>query len=252
MSAKWIAVLAALAASGAVAQTAAAESDWEYITTAYGWFPGVSTTVETPVGEVEAEVDFDEVLETLDIAFLGAFEARKGRLSLIGDLQYFDISAESATPIGVVFSDAEVDSQMVLFSAYATYAITDSDDLRVDVGGGVRVTDATIKTRLRRQDASPDLLVEADSSWADVLIAARVNRRFNEKWYGVAYADAGGFGIGDSSDLTWQVSAGLGYRFNDNWSAVGGYRHLTIDREFGRSDITVDVSGPFFGVQARF
>ncbi|MEL6828604.1 MAG: hypothetical protein AAFO63_00565, partial [Pseudomonadota bacterium] len=86
MSLKRILLLAAVALPG----PAAAESDWEYTSTLYGWFPGVTTTVETPVGEIEAEVDFDEVLETLDLAFLGALEARKGKLSLIGDFQFFD------------------------------------------------------------------------------------------------------------------------------------------------------------------
>ena len=165
MPAKWIAILAAMAAPSAFAQTATPEKDWEYIATAYGWFPGVSSTVETPIGEIEAEVDFDEVLDTLDIAFLGAFEARKGRLSLIGDLQFFDISTEAETPTGMLFSDAEVDSQMVLFSAYATYAVVDSDDLRFDVGAGVRMADATIETLLVGQDTNPDVSFEVDGSW---------------------------------------------------------------------------------------
>lgn len=252
MSVKWMALLAAIAAPCAVAQTAAPESDWEYIATAYGWFPGVSTTIDTPVGEIEAEVDFDEVLETLDIAFLGAFEARRGRLSLVGDLQFFDISADASVPVGPLTAQGEVESQMTLFSAYATYAVAANEDLRVDLGGGVRLNSASIDTRLLASELALDATFSNDGDWADLLLAARVNRRFSENWYGVAYADVGGFGIGDSSDLTWQASAGLGYRFNDQWSMLGGYRHLTIEREFDRADITADISGPFLGVQARF
>ncbi|MEL7447112.1 MAG: hypothetical protein AAGK02_15095, partial [Pseudomonadota bacterium] len=133
MSLERIILLAAAAMPG----TAAADSDWEYTAKLYGWFPGVTTTVETPIGEVEAEVDFDEVLETLDIAFLGAFEARKGRLALIGDLQFFDVSAETERAPGA-FTRAEIDSQLVIFSVYGTYALVDSDDFRFDVGGGLR------------------------------------------------------------------------------------------------------------------
>ncbi len=253
MSTKWLALLALFAVPGAAfAQSSEAENTWQYTATAYGWFPGVSTTVETPVGDIEAEVDFDEILETLDIAFLGAFEARKGRVSLIGDLQFFDVSAEAGTPTGALFSEAEVDSQMLLFSTYALYALVDNEDTRFEIGGGLRYTDATVETLLRGQTVTPDVSFELDGGWADALIAARLNQRFNEKWYGVAYADVGGFGIGDSADLTWQASAGLGYRFNEKWSTVGGYRHLTIEREFDRADVEADISGPFLGVQVKF
>ena len=96
------------------------------------------------------------------------------------------------------------------------------------------------------------LLAGYFGGWTDAVIAARVSRQFNDNWYGFAYADVGGFGIGDSSDLTWQAFAGAGYRFSETWSVAGGYRNLTIEREFGPLDVTSDVSGPFLGFQARF
>lgn len=250
MSMRWSPLLAALAA--AASAPASAESDWDYTATLYGWFPGVSTTVETPVGEVEGEVDFDEILETLDIAFLGAIEARKGRLTLIADLQYFDFGVEAVTPSAALFSDAEVDSQLLQFSVYASYALVDAADLRFDAGAGLRHVAATIDTRLEGLGAVPDAFFSRDGGWTDVLIAARVSHQFSDRWHGVAYADVGGFGIGDSSDLTWQAFAGVGYRIDETWSAVGGYRHLTIERSFDNFDISVDVSGPFLGFQASF
>jgi len=251
MSMKWIPLLAAIAALAAPG-SAAAQGKWDYTATLYGWFPGVKTTVETPVGEIESEVDFEEVLEDLDIAFFGALEARKGRVSLVGDLQFIDLGAEAESPNGLLFSDAEVDSKIVLVSAYATYALIDTDDFRFDVGAGLRYVDASIETHLNGMGATPDATFSRDGGWTDALIAARVTRQFNDRWFGVAYADIGGFGIGDSSDLTWQAFAGGGYRFNETWSAVGGYRHLSIEREFNRFDVTADVSGPFLGFQATF
>ncbi|HAH10730.1 MAG TPA: hypothetical protein DCL54_03525 [Alphaproteobacteria bacterium] len=237
----------AVAASG----SASAESDWHYTATLYGWFPGVSTTVETPMGVVESEASFDEILETLDLALFGAFEARNGRFSLIADLQFIDVGAEAEPPSGM-FSEAEVDSQLVVFSAYATYALVDTPDLRFDVGAGLRYIDATIDTHLVGVAPTPNASFSRNGGWADALIAARISKQFDERWYGVAYADVGGFGIGDSSDLTWQAFVGAGYRFNETWSAVGGYRHLSVERTFGNFDVTADVSGPFLGFQAAF
>jgi len=246
MSLKRIILLAAVAMPG----TAAAESEWEYTATLYGWFPGISTTVETPVGEIEAEVDFDEFLETLDIAFLGAFEARKGRLSLIGDLQFFDISAETGRAPGA-FTGAEIDSQLAIFSAYAAYALVDSEDLRFDVGGGFRYNGTSVEAELA-QEGGGGPSFEDDGGWTDLLLAARVRREFSNKWYGTGYADVGGFGIGDSSELTWQVSAGLGYEFNDTWSMAGGYRHYSVEHGEDLVTTTIEVSGPFLGVQIAF
>lgn len=252
MSMRLAFVLSAAMALAVPGAATAADGKWDYSGTLYGWFPGVSTTVETPVGEVESEVGFDEILDTLDIAFLGALEARKGRISLVGDLQYFDVGVEAEPPKGMLFSDAEVDSKMVLLSAYATYALVDREDLRFDIGGGLRYVDATIDTHLNGIGMVPDAAFSRDGGWTDGLVAARVTRRFNDRWYGVAYGDVGGFGIGDSSELTWQVFVGSGYRFNQTWSAVGGYRHLSIERNFNKFDVTAGVSGPFLGFQASF
>ncbi|MEL6567673.1 MAG: hypothetical protein AAFQ22_04585 [Pseudomonadota bacterium] len=247
MSFKRILLLAAVAMPG----TAAAESDWGYTAKLYGWFPGITSTLETPIGEVEAEVDFDEVLETLDIAFLGAFEARKGRVSLIGDLQFFDVSAETERAPGA-FTGAEIDSQLVIFSAYGTYALVDSDDFRFDVGGGLRFNGSSVEAQLVEADGTIGPSFEDDGGWTDLLLAARVRNQFSDKWYGTGYADVGGFGIGDSSELTWQVSAGLGYEFNDTWSMVGGYRYYSVEHGDELVTATVEVSGPFLGVDIAF
>jgi hypothetical protein len=251
MLVKWVSLLAAAVALAAPG-SAVAQSNWNYTGTLYGWFPGVATTVETPVGEIESEVEFEEILEDLDIAFFGALEARKGRLSLVGDLQYIDLGVEAEPPQNPRFDAAEVDSKLVLVGAYAIYALVDTADLRFDVGAGLRYVDSSIETHLEGPGAAPDATFSRDGGWTDVLIASRVSRQFNDKWYGVAYADVGGFGIGDSSDLTWQAFAAGGFRINETWSAVGGYRHLSIERAFGAFDVTADVSGPFLGFQAKF
>ena len=252
MSIKWLALLAAFALPGtAFAQSPEPENTWQYTATAYGWYPSVSTTVETPIGEVEAEVEFDEILETLDLAFLGAFEARKGRVSLIGDLQFFDVSAE-AERAPAAFTGAEIDSQLLIFSAYATYALVDSDDLRFDLGGGLRYNDTSVEAQLLQEGGVVGPSFEDDGGWTDLLLAARVYRQFNDKWYGTGYVDIGGFGIGDSSELTWQVSAGAGYAFNDKWSMVGGYRHYSVEHGDDLVTSTIEVSGPFLGTQVKF
>ena len=149
-------------------------------------------------------------------------------------------------------SSGEIESQTGLISAYAAYAIVDDAQWRLDVGGGLRYYDDSTETTLIAQDGSPVGAFSTDGSWTDLLLAARATRSFNESWWGVAYADIGGFGIEDSSELSWQVFGGVGYRFSESWSAIAGYRYLSIERDVVGSSIVADLYGPQIGVQVAF
>ncbi|MEL7471621.1 MAG: hypothetical protein AAFN27_24470, partial [Pseudomonadota bacterium] len=135
---------------------------------------------------------------------------------------------------------------------YGTHALVDSGDLRFDVGGGLRFNGSSVEAQLVEESGTSGPSFEDDGGWTDLLLAARVRSQFSDKWYGTGYADVGGFGIGDSSELTWQVSAGLGYEFNDTWSMVGGYRHYSVEHGDELVTATVEVSGPFLGVDIAF
>lgn len=227
---------------------AMAEQDWRYTGTFYGWFPGINTTVETPLGDLEAEVEFSDILDKLDYAFLAALEARQGRLALVGDLQYFDLGADASPQIAAIDS-VEIESQITILGGYALYDVSDNRATRTELGGGLRYYDAKFDTVV--SGATP-LSFSDDGNWADAVLSARVTHAFNEDWFGVAYADVGGFGLGDSSDLTWQAYLVAGYRLNASWSAVAGYRHLMFERDFDGRTVTSEVGGPVIGFQKRF
>lgn len=242
----------ALALFAVCAPASAQEDNWEFRATAYGWIAGLTGTIETPVGEFQAEVGFGDILESLDIAFLGAFEARYKKLSLITDLQYFNLSTGVELPTGALFSGGEANSETVIWSNYVTYALFSNDTVRFDAGGGFRYTFADIDVGLVGQEPMSDVSIAADGDYVDLLLAARLSGNFTDKIYGYAFGDVGGFGIENSSDLTWQLAGALGYRLTNRWSVLGGYRHISIKREFSLVDTTTTVSGPFIGFQAAF
>lgn len=262
MSLKWFACLACLAAPGAaLAQSSDTQSsdaqsgdEWEITNTVYGWFPGITTTVETPIGEVQAEQSFGDVLETLDLAFLGALEARKGRLSLVGDFQYFDITADEDTsaPAGAMIDGVEIESQILIFSGYATYAVVDSPTTRLDLGAGARFINADVETTVLRPEEVGNTSFTNDAGWVDALVAAKLMQQLGKDWTGTLYGDVGGFGIGSSSDITFQASASVGYQIDDTFTVVTGYRFLRIEREIDNAEITVDTAGPFLGAKIKF
>jgi opacity protein-like surface antigen len=229
-----------------------AQDKWEYTASVYGWFSGLKSTVATPRGDLETDLDFSDVWDSLDMAFFGAFEARNGRWSLINDLVYADLSSDVETPFGVLFSKGEVETRMTLWSAYATYAVLDEPGMRFDLGGGFRYNDINLKTRLIGVGSTPSETTSSSQGWFDPLIGARARTDFADNWFATANADIGGFGFNGASDLTWQAYAGIGYRFNDRWAAQFGYRYLSIQREFSGQDVTLDISGPILGVQVSF
>jgi opacity protein-like surface antigen len=235
----------------AAAAPAAAQEGWDYTATVSGWFSGLASEVGTPFGEVEAELDFADVWDALNLAFFGSFEARTGRWALVTDLVFADLGSEEETPFGVAFRSAEVDTRLTLFSAYAAYSVVDDPGLRVDLGAGFRYADAKVDVQLQG-NAAPTTSLSYSDSWVDPLIGARARFDLSETWFGNVSADIGGFGLENASDLTWQAYAGVGYRFNETWAMQAGYRHISIDRAFDGADVTLDVSGPIVGIQASF
>ena len=231
MSVKHIVVAAVIA----LPLPAIAEDQWAVTGTFYGWLPGLGTTVETPFGEVEAEADFSDILDVLDFAFLSAVEARKGRWSLIGDLQYYDLGAAASPSIPLVNS-VEIDFDLTILGAYALYAVVDQPDLRFELGGGLRYTEAMIDTVVTT--GAPNRFSD-EGSWVDPVLSARVTKAFNPDWSGVAYLDVGGFGVGEASDLTVQAFVGSRYELNESWSTLTGYRHLWLKRDFDGTTITI-------------
>ncbi|MEO1552002.1 MAG: hypothetical protein AAFR93_16495, partial [Pseudomonadota bacterium] len=227
---------------------AMAEEDWQLTGTFYGWLPGITTTVDTRLGDVEAEVAVSDILEKLDVAFLAALETRNGRLALVGDLQYFDLGADASPAIGAIDS-VDIDSQITVLGGYTLYEVSNSPNTRIELGGGLRYYDAKYDTVV--SGAFP-LNFSNDGNWADAVLSARVTHAFDSDWFGVAYADVGGFGLGFSSDLTWQAYIAAGYRLNASWSAVAGYRRLMFERDFDGRMITSEVGGPVIGFQTQF
>lgn len=237
--------LCLMLAGPAAAQT----SGWSFALSPYAWVPGITVAVDTAWGTVEVDKSSSDVLSKLDVAFMGAFEARNGRWGLIADLFYADLSQSRATPLGLLFSRARIETEATALSAYAAYRIHEDDRLSIDLMAGLRVN--AVDTEL---SLSPGLLpgqrFGVSETWVDPLIGGRVRFAITDHWFATALADVGGLDVG--SDLTWQVFASLGYQFDDRWSVQGGWRHIAIDKEIDGRDVENDFSGPLLGFTVRF
>ncbi len=75
-----------------ISATAAADAgndQWEYDASIYLWGAGIDATTQTG-GDID--MSFSDILDDLNMTFMGGFGARKGKLSLLADVIYLDIS----------------------------------------------------------------------------------------------------------------------------------------------------------------
>ena len=240
-----VACLAVALATPALAQ----DSGWSFALSPYAWTPGLTSSVETAWGTVEVDKSIGDVLSDLDLAFMGAFEARNGRWSLIADLFYANLSQSRSTPLGVLFSQVEFETEAKLLSGYAGYRVFENDQVALDLLAGFRVNSVDLDVSL-----APGLLqgqrFGASETWVDPLIGGRARFDISDGWFATALVDVGGFRAG--SDLTWQIFGSLGYQFNERWSVQGGWRYVAIEKTINGRDVELDLNGPLLGFTVRF
>ena len=226
----------------------AVAQDWDVSAAIYGWGPATALTVDTPLGEVNADLSFSEAWDALDFAFMGTVSADRGRLGFVVDTVFLGLSDSAATAAVPVLDTVDVESQLSITSLYATWQIFANGSGRLDVGGGLRyyVTDSDVTLNTV---AGPRSFSIGDD-WVDPLIALRYRTDLGPNWYATLFADVGGFGVG--SEQTWQALAMVGYRINDNLSVEAGYRTLNSERDKDNGQIDVGMSGPALGLRWRF
>ena len=231
------------------AAPAAAQDAWEFAITPYAYLPGVTAKLNTDFGTVESNTSGSDAITNLDFAFMAAFEARRGRLGLIGDVLYADLSSEKDTPLGRLFDSVETDTKVGAFSGYAMYRAVQTSRVALDLGGGFRAYSVKYDSTLtpgRLNEVSFDLSEE----WVDPILAARGILTFDERWSANAVLDVGGFDGED--DSTWQALVSVNYAFNDRWSLRGGWRYLDIQKEIEGLRTETELNGPIIGVGIRF
>src|SRR5262245_50489254 len=91
-----LALLAAMLPTAAGAQSI--DDKWEVQAIIYGYLPdiGGKTSFSQRGGGGSINVDVDQILSNLNFAFMGTFEARKGRFGAFTDLLYLDVSGDKS------------------------------------------------------------------------------------------------------------------------------------------------------------
>jgi hypothetical protein len=231
---------------------------WQFEGKLYLWAPDIKG--ETVTG-TDIEIDFDTIIENLDLVYMGNFGARKEKWSLLADVIYMDLDDDSDDtlfqgPLGnLTLTLTDVAMEAWIVTPIVAYNIVHTDRLDLNLLAGARYfwLETTVKTKTEHRILNETTLFSATESgdvW-DGIVGARGSINLNGNWSLPFHFDVG---TGDT-DLTWQAVALVKYNLGQ-WDVGLGYRHLEWDFDDSNTggDVFDDlyISGPVAGIEYSF
>lgn len=223
-------------------------SEWSVRAALYGWGTALDGDVTLRGNTAPVDLGFDDVLDSLDYAVMGAVEIGNGKWSFLADLFYAELSSSSSK------GNLEFGSQLDQFigNFVIAYNVVDDPSTRFDVYAGARVNSLDADLDITRTGIIRERTFSGSASktWVDPILGVRVQQELPNRFFMRGAGDIGGFGV--SSDFTWQALAALGYHINDSASVLLGYRGIGTDYEDGAFGYDVISHGVLLGFEYKF
>lgn len=235
-----------LAAPVAIAQAAEGDSlTWTF--TPYIFAPSISVDLQT-----NPEIDFDDpsissqsqfsdILDKIDMAFMGHLEAQGDSFGGFVDVMYIDLGDNQDFDRFYTNSDLSA----IVLDAAGVWNPGEERYRGFEVIAGLRYIDLDFQANLVPDDPQFDAVrFDNNDSYSDFLIGARYIGDFNPKW-GYALRADGSFG---QTDGTYNLQALLTYKFTHGVLS-GGYRYFDVSLPVGNNggDLDLTLNGPVFG-----
>ncbi|MGO4999539.1 hypothetical protein [Oceanisphaera sp. W20_SRM_FM3] len=232
---------------------------WQFEVTPYLFAAGLDGTVGVRGVTSELDVPFSDLVDDLDMGFMGLVTARKGPWSYGLETIYVKLSdqgSKSVTgPFGRVTLNGALDvsSEMYITQGSVAYRVLDNSTA-LDMIWALRYTQLDTQASVAI-NSTPSIVfpggektASGSDSWTDAVIGVRVLHPLNEQWSLLAYGDVGGGG----SKLTYQLLLGADWQFAENFTAKAGYRQLYWDYEKGGTVWDMTMAGPYLGLGIQF
>lgn len=219
-------------------------SEWTVRFALYGWAESLEGDLSVVGNFAELDLQFDDLLDYMDMTAMGAVEVEYGRWGFLLDVNYAELSALIPTPPGVVAPFIDFEQTQWLSNAVVSYGIVRSDSTRLDAFAGARLNSIEVDLGINR------VTFTNDQTWIDPIVGVRFQQLLSRSFFFRAVGDIGGFGV--SSDFTWQAMAGFGWRFSEHGSALLGYRAIDTDYQQGGFTWDVNAHGPILGLEFMF
>ena len=114
-------------------------SGWTFTIAPYGWFAGLEGDVGAGGRTTHVDESIGDILDKLDIGFMGVAEARYERFGVFTDLVYVRLSDSGDTPFGILASSVDFTTKSLMWTAAGEYRLLDHPDASVDAFAGFRL-----------------------------------------------------------------------------------------------------------------
>lgn len=245
-----------LALFGTITHAQDSFDGWSGSATIYGWLPSITGGQERQDGKPVVDLGPSSVLDALQAAFFGSVEARKGKTGIAIDVAYADLAhggtAQASFVPGANPSSADIGTSIFMGTMILDQRFHENGEQWVSGYGGLRYYDVKADYTLKVPAFGFKTKRKADSQWVDAVIGLRAHTALSERFGLTGLADIGGFGIGESSNLSWQAIATLDYSFSETVIGRLGYRYLSIDKSSKSLSMDMDLYGPMIGLTWTF
>jgi len=224
------------------------ENTWKYSIAPYLWASGLEGQMGVNGKVADIDMPLSDLLDVIDFAGYLAFDATKGDWGYYADFQYIKLSGSQATPKGFLADKLKAGMEQFRMEAGVKYRVYHDEKTTVRLMAGAMYTYFSSDLEIKGGPLAGS--IDGSTDWIDPSVGISLDYQFNEKWNAHVVGQVGGFGV--SSDITWQVLAGVGYSINDCWTIVGGYRHQYVDYENDGFLYDLDIGGPVLGAVYNF
>ncbi len=238
-------------------------SDWRFIAQPYGWLPlKIKGPIEVGPTSTDMDIDLRTLLEDLKFVVEGGFELTNDEWSFLVWGLYLNVGTDVKTTVPLLGTfDTSLGFKMTLVDMAVAYRVDEwplgstSATWGLDLLAGVIVWDTDLQVS-ERGPFGFDPGIDEQDTWVDFIIGGRILFNITDEFSASVRGEVGGFGIGSSSDLTWNITVLGEYKISPKVGLVAGYRYLDVDWESGSglSRIGYDwtIHGPILGVSIHF
>jgi hypothetical protein len=244
----------------------AADEDWQFRASIYGYFPSIGGETNFPAGAGEIDISAEDLIENAKLVGMASFEAQHKRWGAFVDAINMNIgdSVSGTTSLGAgqvslppgVTANASLDIEAWVVTTAANYRALATPQATFDLFAGARLLDArgeldwSFNVDLSPFGGPPQRgSAETTDDKLDVIVGVKGRYEFGAdgRWFIPYYLDAG---TGDS-DLTWQAALGLGYSLKHG-EVFAAYRHLDYDLGSDGAIANLEFDGPAIGIAYRW
>jgi len=235
--------------------------DWGFSISPYAWLAGQSADV----GGEKLRQSFNDLSSLTNFGFQLAAQARYKRFILSFDGTYAILGADGGTDL----LDVEFSLNQWIIDTKLGYLIYDDIHYKEDeviagwsiegrLGAKYWRNDIGINYAIGTGDGPP--LVEGElnelQQWWDMMVGVETRFVLSKRVLLGVSGDIGGFGIGNSSKLSWDLNYYNTFRITRLINITAGYRSFNFKRSDGEGEETLEtkvrVYGPMLGVSFVF